>query len=147
MTTQSRRHVLRRIPIRSLGVVALLLANGACAAGPGRAAREEARRLTCPLERVGRVKNFGGTQVDIFAGRIVPEGERAERSELLRSLNPGETFETALRDSVVLGWHDPTDPVPQHQVTHIHAVAANTKVEVTYFCRRFGEGPPGGMLP
>ena len=142
MTTRPARHALRRISIRSLAVLATLIATGACAAGPGRAAREDARQLTCPLERVVRVKNFGGTAVDLFAGRLAAEGERAKPSELLRSLNPGETFETALGDSVLLGWRDPTNPVPQYQVTGVHAVAANTKVEVTYFCRRFGEGPP-----
>jgi hypothetical protein len=120
----------------------MLAANAACAAGPGRAAREEARRLTCPLERVGRVKNFSGRPVDVFAGRLVPEGERAKPSELLRSVNPGETVEFALGDSVVLGWQDPTNPTNPNRLTNVHDIAASGSVQVTYVCRRFGEGPP-----
>ena len=142
MTMLISRHARRRIATGPLGMLALVVATGACATGPGRQAREGAPQLTCPLQRVGLAKNLTGRPVDLYRSRRVAEGQRAKPSELLQSLSPGQTAEFVLADSVVLHWQDSTDPRREYGVSDVHRIAAMGEVEVTYLCRGLDEGPP-----
>jgi hypothetical protein len=125
--------------------LALLLGISACAAGRGRAARDNAV-LTCPLERVGTVKNFGGKAVDVTASTYPFEGQR--RYTFLGSVIPGETREWVLADSILLTYSDPTAQLRDGAVLTTARGAPDmyqttyAAVEVKYYCRRFGDGPP-----
>ena len=125
--------------------LALLLGISACAAGRGRAERDN-ETLICPLERVGTVKNFGGKAVDVTAHRYPFEGQR--KYDFLGSVIPGETREWVLADSILLTYSDPTAPLKEGAVISTRGGMDNMyqttyrAVDIRYSCRRFGEGPP-----
>ena len=139
MLTRSVRRDLRAIRIHALGVVAVLLGMTACAAGPGRAARN--RVLSCPLERVATVKNFGSKLMEVRAYRY--PFRPSEIPDELGAVNPAETREFVLPDSVLVSVSDPSVEPGGRSAPHTaYTTTAGNTALVTYSCRRFGEGPP-----